>query len=184
MLKNTLTQYGRRAVHVLILTILLMSVSACGFHLRGNIPLSDGIKSMYVMAPEGTFKETLEEFLTNAGAELASSKQAADVVLNIRQAGSNRSVGTLDERGKANSFNLTFKVVYTLDDLEGEAIRKRTVINEIRRYNFDPELVIESESEEEELLESMEQDAALRILRQLATITDYQAGAPKSETGN
>ena len=41
-------------------------------------------------------------------------------------------------------------------------------------YNFDPSLVVQSESEEAELLEDMEEQASLRIVRQLSTITDYQ----------
>ncbi|RBP53255.1 LPS assembly lipoprotein LptE [Arenicella xantha] len=176
MLKNPLFHRSKRALRLVAVAVLVVAVSACGFHLRGNIPLSDGIKNMYVIAPEGSFKDELQELLTKAGAELASSKGAADVVLNVSEAGSKRSVGTIDERGKANSYNLTFKVVYTLEGLEGELLRERTVVSEFRRYNFDPELVIESESEEEELLESMEQDAVLRILRQLSTITDYQPG--------
>jgi outer membrane lipopolysaccharide assembly protein LptE/RlpB len=46
---------------------------------------------------------------------------------------------------------------------------------ETRQYNFDPERVIESEAEEAELQESMAQEIALRIVRQLSSITDYVA---------
>lgn len=162
------------ALRIASVMLVLCTLTACGFHLRGNIPLADSLKNMYVVAPDGSFKDQLEEVLTSAGAELAANKASADVVLNIASASSDRTVGTIDERGKANSYNLIFKVVYTLDDPEGEAVRARTVISEFRRYAFDPELVLESESEEAELLEDMEQDAALRIVRQLSTITDYE----------
>lgn len=162
------------ALRLVSVVLVLFTLTACGFHLRGNIPLADSLKNMYVVAPDGSFKDQLEEVLTSAGAQLASNKASADVILNISSASSDRTVGTIDERGKANSYNLIFKVVYTLDDPEGDAIRARTVISDFRRYAFDPELVLESESEEAELLGDMEQDAALRIVRQLSTITDYQ----------
>ena len=73
-----------------------------------------------------------------------------------------------DERGIANSYDLKFKVVYRVFDGEGEVIKAKTWVNESRRYDFDPEFVVETESEERELQESMEQDVALKIVRQLS----------------
>jgi len=157
---------------VLVALIVAVGVSACGFHLRGNIPLPEGIQNMFVVAPDGTFKEQLEEVLVGAGAQLAANKAGADVVLNITQASSDREVGTLDERGKADSYDLRFRVRYSLDDPDGKQIRSNR-LNEARRYDFDPELVVESESEEASLLADMEESIALRVVRQLSTVTDY-----------
>ncbi len=175
MFREILSNKVGNTARLMLLLVLGTSLTACGFHLRGNIPLSEEIKNMYVIAPQGSFKDQLESILSRAGAQLAETKGGADVVLRVTDASSDRTVGTLDERGKANSYNLRFKVTYTLDDPEGEAIRKSTKLYENRRYDFNPEAVIESESEEAELLEDMEQDAALRIVRQLSAITDYQA---------
>lgn len=154
-----------------LVLLVALTVSACGFHLRGNIPLPDGIKNMHLASPAGTFKEQLEDVLTNAGANVRAGKAGTDVTLRIIEARSDRTVGTLDERGKANSYNLVFSVKYRLDDAEGNLLRDAT-LSETRRYNFNPEQVIESESEEADLLEDMEQDVALRIVRQLSTVTD------------
>jgi len=73
-----------------------------------------------------------------------------------------------------NSYNLSFRVEYILSDPAGDAIRPVKTLVETRQYNFDPETVVETEAEEAELLESMEQEISLRILRQLSTITDYK----------
>ncbi len=156
-----------------LLLILAVSISACGFHLRGNIPLSDGVKNMFVSAPEGPFKDQLEKVLAKAGAELSATEAAADTILVVTRANTRRTVGTLDERGKANSYNLRFRVDYSLLDPVGNNIRPSTTLVESRRYDFDPETVVETEAEEAELQENMEQDLSLRIVRQLSTITDY-----------
>lgn len=155
-----------------LLLLLSVSLAACGFHLRGNIPLSDSVKNMHLSAPEGSFKKQFEEVLTRAGANLASSPAGADVVLVVTDAASRRTVGTLDDQGKANSYNLVFKVVYILNDAEGKAIRPSKTLVESRRYNFDPSTVVETEAEEAELQASMEQDISIRIVRQLSTVTD------------
>ena len=155
-----------------LLLVLSVSFTACGFHLRGNIPLSGEVKNMYLNAPEGSFKVQLESVLTRAGAELLSSPSGADVVLFVTNAKTDRTVATLDEFGKANSYNLRFTVSYVLKNADEKAIRPRKTLVESRRYNFDPETVVETEAEEAELQESMEQDISLRIVRQLSTITD------------
>jgi len=164
-----------------LLLVLAMSLTACGFHLRGNIPLTGEVKNMYLNAPEGSFKNELESILSRAGAELLSSPAGADVVLLVSEANTTRTIGTLDELGKANSYNLQFNATYVLKDAEGRAIRPLKSLVESRRYNFDPANVVEVESEEAELQESMEQDVSLRIVRQLSTITDIspKTASPK-----
>lgn len=157
-----------------ILLLLASAITACGFHLRGNIPLAEGVKNMFIEAPAGSFKAQLGSVLTRAGAELATAPGGADVILIVTNADTTRTVGTLDSFGKANSYNLNFKVTYSLEDQEGEKVRKVTKLAATRQYNFDPESVIESESEEAELLESMEEEVALQIVRQLSSITDFK----------
>jgi LPS-assembly lipoprotein len=158
-----------------LLLVLAAAISACGFHLRGNIPLNENIKNMFVSAPEGPFKDQLESVLTTSGARIAASDAGADVLLVVTKAVTKRTVGTLDGLGKANSYNLKFRVTYSLNDPTGVNIRPSKTLVETRQYNFDPERVIESEAEEAELQESMEQDISLRIVRQLSSITDYVA---------
>jgi outer membrane lipopolysaccharide assembly protein LptE/RlpB len=113
--------------------------------------------------------------LTTSGAQLSATDAGADVLLVVTKAATRRSVGTLDDRGKANSYNLKFVVAYSLNDPTGANIRPSSRLVETRQYNFDPERVIESEAEEAELQESMAQEIALRIVRQLSSITDYVA---------
>jgi LPS-assembly lipoprotein len=156
-----------------LLIVLAVSISACGFHLRGNIPLDESIKNMYVSAPEGSFKDQLERILTRSGATISADQAGADVVLVVTDAVTSRAVGTLDERGKADSYNLSFSVVYSLQDREGVNIRPLASLVESRRYNFDPETIVETEAEEAELQDSMEQDISLRVVRKLSTITNY-----------
>lgn len=156
---------------LMLLATLAVTMSACGFHLRGNIPLPEGIKNMFVQAPKGSFRDQLEDVIASAGGDLKPSRKSADVILVVQEARSDRTVGTLDERGKVNSYNVVFTVKYALRDSDGNSLREAT-LSESRRYNFNPEQVIESESEEADLLADMEQDISLRIVRQLSTVTD------------
>lgn len=157
----------------MLLVLVSLMISSCGFHLRGNIPLPDSIKQMYVDAANGSFKEQLVPILENGGATIVSSEGGADSVLRILETTANRTIGTLDSRGKANSYDVVFTVKYRFDDAAGKMLREAS-LQEQRRYNFNPEQVVESESEEQHLIEEMEEAIALRIVRQLSTVTDLE----------
>ena len=169
--------------NAIIVAFLAVTLSACGFHLRGNIPLPDSVKNMYIAGPSGTFLDQLEDVLVNAGAVLASSEEGGDVLLDVQKVESKRTVGTLDERAKVNSYDVVLTVKYALLDPAGEVIREAT-LRESRRYDFRPEAVIESESEEAELLEDMEESIAFRIVRQLSSLTDYSESADSLEVSS
>jgi len=170
----------KNVARVSAMLLLTFAITACGFHLRGNIPLPEGIQNMYVEAPDGSFKEKLEEVLIRAGATIAPSAQGADVIVNVTDVNSRRNPGTLDERGKVDSYNLVFIVQYSLDDTEGKVVREKATLRESREYDFDPELVLESETEEEQLLETMEEDVALRMVRQLSAVNYFEADKESS----
>jgi len=129
--------------------------------------------------PKGSFKDQLENRLTKLGATLATAPEAADVILNVTSAQSSRTVGTLDNRGKVNSYNVLFLVNYKLQDLAGANIRPPSTLRQSRRYDFIPEQVVQSESEEADLIEDMEEEAVLKMIRKLAAITDFDPNAVK-----
>lgn len=159
---------------VTLLLIMSVAITACGFHLRGNIPLSDSVKNMYLNAPDGTFKDELEGVLSGSGVMFSDTRSGAEVVLTVTKALSDRTVGTLDERGKVDSYNLRLNVIYIVNNSAGVVIRASTNLSATRQYNFNAEQVVQSESEEAELLSSMEEEIALKMLRQLSAITDDQ----------
>jgi len=167
----------------ILVAILALSLTSCGFHLRGNIPLSDGVKNMSLSAPEGSFKDLLEKRLVNLGANLVE-ESAADVLLKVTSVKSDRKVATLDERGKANSYNINLLVNYTIKDITGNAIRPDARIKETRRYDFDADAVVEAEAEEEDLLEDMEEEAVLKLIRRLASITDFDPSSVEKKVAS
>lgn len=160
-----------RSLTLATLIVSTLFMSACGFHLRGNLPLPETLSELFLKAPRGSFEDVLAETIETAGATIVETKSDAKAVLRIARADLEREVGTLDDRGKANSYDLRLKVKYVLETLEGEKV-KSGKISENRRYDFDSSQIIDTDSEEQELREDMEQDIALRIVRQLTTVTD------------
>lgn len=160
-----------KIMRITVLLCLLLSLSACGFHLRGSTPLSGGSQTVYVAGLKGSFADKLQDALIASGAQVVNTGSGADMLIDITQAQSSRTVGTLDERGKVNSYQLFFTVSYSVFDSDAQPLGESKVIKENRQYIFSPQLVLESEFEERALIESMEDAATARLIRQVSALS-------------
>jgi len=160
-----------KRMRIFVVLSLLLSITACGFHLRGDTALGDGAQTVYISGIQGSFSDKLHDALVSSGAQVANSRSGVDMLIDITQAQSNRRVGTLDERGKVDSYQLFFTVTYSVFGSDGNLISEPKVIKENRQYVFSPDLVLESEFEERALVESMEDDAVVRLIRQVSVLS-------------
>lgn len=159
----------RAFLQISLVALIAVSISACGFHLRGQLPVSEAANVLFVDAKSSDFVTALEKRLVKNGATLVNDPSAAKVSLQIIDERVERATGTLDERGKANSYQLVSTVDYTLTNAQGEVLKQQS-LSESRIYNFDSDRILQQEREEKELLEDMNQELVLRLVRQLSKI--------------
>ena len=152
----------------LCLLAVCLSVTACGFHLRGTSSLDNSDKIVFVDAPYGTFEQQLKDDLRLSGVQLNNDKLGVDWNIKVSQARVNREIATLNERGTVDSYKLNFTVIYSVFDDQNKLIKAPQTLVESRQYVYNSVAVIESEFEEQALRESMEKDIAKRIVRQLS----------------
>ena len=161
-----------------LLPVLLLSaaLSACGFHLRGQLPISESINVIAVKSDERDLHRRMVDALSFSGATVVSSSADALAVLDLRNVRYERAVRTIDDRGKVNGYMLTYRVLFSVVTAEGETLRNASAYTR-RDFNFDPDLVLQAEIEEESLREDMLTDLTQQIMRQIATITAALAPA-------
>ncbi len=160
-----------------VILLVCFAVSACGFHLRGKLPLSDKIKVIAVKSEETTetqLRQRVSEALTFAGATVVPDEATASAVLDLYKVDFKRTVRTIDSRGKATGYTLEYIVRFKVVSADGTALRDARPISIRRDYNFDPNQVLQKEDEERELKDDMEKELSQRILRQLSTIASLQ----------
>ncbi len=145
-------------------------ISGCGFHLRGNIPLSETLLLVAVESSDSTLRQEMIEALEGAGASVVDDAAAARSVLKLHDINYERKVRTLDTRGKVNGYRLVYSVKYTVTGQDGVELRKSTPLRLERDFNFDSNQLLQTENEERVLREDMIRDMAQRIIRQLSTI--------------
>ena len=156
--------------HKLLLLLLCVSLSSCGFHLRGTSSLEGVDKIIFLDAPRGSFEQQLLDDLRISGVQLTNEKKTSDWHLNVSQARSQREISTLNERGTVDSYRLNFIVTYSVLGADNKLIRAPQTLTESRQYVFNPADIIESEFEEQALRNGMEKDISLRIIRHLSEL--------------
>lgn len=162
----------KKSFSQLLILALVVSVTACGFHLRGQIPIPANLKNLYLDIATASFKQSVSDVMTNSGATILPAAGGADATVRVTRFFVDREVSTIDNRGKANSYKLVMQVNYELVSPKGTVARNAS-LREERAYDYDPLLVLETEAEEAKLLDSMEQDIALQIARQLSVMINY-----------
>lgn len=155
----------------LVCCILYLSLSGCGFHLRGTggvalLPAS--LATLQVVMSGAAANEPLEtavrETLTQAGAQVVETNGVPMLIL-LGERVSTRVASVSTATAKASEYLLQYTTSFRLDGpqpVPAQTIRLQ------RDYSFDPEQVLAKEQQEQELLRDMRRDAAQQIVRRLA----------------
>ena len=131
----------------LILTLALCaSLSACGFHLRGKLPIPDSINVIAVKSEDNELRRILVDALSFSGATVVQSEVDALALLDLHNVKYDRKVRTIDERGKVTGYILEYTVNFAVTSASGDSLRESTVVTR-RDFNFDPDLVLQAEIE-------------------------------------
>lgn len=165
------------AVRALIQMLVAAAlVTGCGFHLRGKLPLPPKLEVIAVSIEDIDFREEMVDALEASGARVVDEAEARSV-LEMYNVQFDRSVRTIDTRGKVTGYILRYDVSYRVTDDQGEELRDTTIALQ-RDYNFDPEQVLQAEREEDSLREDMIEELVQRIMRQLVTIAALTIEVP------
>lgn len=148
----------------------LVSIQGCGFHLRGKVDLAPVLANVYIKGKFSALNTQIAEMLSVAGSTRSPGEQGASAVLRIQEARFERTVSTVDTRGRATGYLLIYTARFDVADSTGRSLLKSQTVRVHRDYEFDAAQLLAAEGEEEFLRRDMERDAAQRIVRQLGSI--------------
>lgn len=154
----------RLSMVVVLLSSMLLS--SCGFHLRGDLPLSH-FPAMYIKSERHSELATLVgERLTYNKVQLLDSYQQSAPMLQLIDDTLERRTLSLFPNGQVAEYELIYKVRYALTMPDGSPQQYQFEI--FRDYQDDPNQALAKSKELELLLAELRQQAANRIVRQLA----------------
>lgn len=156
------------AARLAILWLAASLLAGCGFHLRGNLPLSQ-FPAIYVQSEaHSELAALLEQRFRQNKVALLNAYQQDRPAINILKDTLERRTLSLFANGQVAEYELIYKVEYQIQ-LAGQE-PQRYQFELFRDYQDDPNQALAKAQELELLLSELRQQAANRIIRQLARL--------------
>jgi LPS-assembly lipoprotein len=152
-----------------VLAICAAMLSACGFHLRGALPSNMIAKTIFVegLGHGDPFLQEFSQILSYSGGSIAASPSQAGAVIHIVRARQDRRPIGLSKQGRANLFDLSFRVVYDVTTPQGEVLLPRQEIELKRDYFNDQTSPLSQTFEEVQIQQEMQREAAQLLFRRV-----------------
>lgn len=152
--------------YLLLLFTLLLSLTACGFHLRGSVQLPPELTEMALRdaSPATDILPELRRALKNENVHL---NEAAPLTLQLTAEQYGKRVLSVDSSGRAQEYGLSYTVYFSMQSDDGTMWLTKQAVTESRDLRFDANAVLGTASEETLLKTEMRRSAVLQILRRL-----------------
>lgn len=150
------------------LLICLLSLSACGFHLRGaaDVPF----KSIYIQGNTLVISKRLERSLKNNDVKILKSAEDAELQLELIGEESEKRIMSLSGRGVVREFELYYRIHYRTRIAGAELWSPAQTIEARRDFSYEDSQLLAKQAEEKQLNENMQKDVLNNLMRRLSAI--------------
>ena len=162
------------------LLVLLMLVSACGWHLRGSLYLPEGMQAVAIQTGNSgqELAQELRQALVSAGVEASLGEAGADAWrLDILDERLERREISISREIRTAEYGVTLLVQWQLRDAAGNLVIAPETISTQSVYRQDLDNLAGKRREEARLLNDMRRYLASQILRRVS-YAQRQAPAP------
>lgn len=162
----------RQGTILLILLILSLALTACGFKLRGQ-SVALPFKSLYVLAPEGPGQilgVKLERAIrATPTTRVVMDAENAEAMIEIISATTEKGILSLSGGGRVRDFNVVYRVAFRVFNQEKVEIVPTSEVSLARILPYLDEQILAKNEEETLLIKDMQNDAVQQILWRLST---------------
>lgn len=157
------------SMHYLLLALAL-TLSACGFHLRGldSIPF----ERLYVQdsgAP--SISRDIRRSLKANGVKVVATPEEAQGSLNLMSEASEKRILSLSGNGRVREYELRYKVVFRIRDASDKLWGEPQTVEQHRDFTYDDTQTLAKEGEEQRLNADMRSDTIREVLRRLSVLS-------------
>ena len=158
------------AVRLALLAFLAVTLTACGFQLRGSTELP--FRTLWVgfsdASPLGTeFKRYIR---SGTSTRLVDDPTTAEAKLQVISESREKEILSLDGTGQVRQYTLFYVFVFRVDDGKGRDFIAPTRITLKRDISVDNNTILAKQAEENLLYRDMQSDLVQQLLRRLAAV--------------
>lgn len=171
------------SVRASLIAILLIFLTACGFHLRGSVTLPEQMATTYIQdsVPNSLILPRLKRVLIKNDVNVINkvndrpSEQTSFAVLQLSNERFNRRQLSSGSSTLIKEYELNYAITFSLQTQsllkqDNDILLTKQTINITREQTFDEAQVLAKTTEQQRLQQEMMRDAVRQILRQLQSI--------------
>ncbi len=151
-----------------LLLILALTLSACGFQLRGTADLS--FKNVYIQGSKLTISQDLKRTLRANGVQLAEDADGAELLLELLNEVNEKRILSLSGGGLVREYELNYRVNFRTREAASPLWGSVQSVEARRDFSYDDKVLLGKAEEEARLNADMRNDAIREILRRLTAI--------------
>ncbi len=158
-----------RSLYLASIASFLGLLSACGFHLRGEVELPAALQNTYLKSdnPYTGMARALRVELEAAGGQIVENAEDATAILTVVREISENRILSVGSTGKASEYELFDEVVFSLSDTDDNVLIKPQTLRMTRDLVFDETALLGKLSEAEGIHEQMRRNLARQIITRI-----------------
>jgi LPS-assembly lipoprotein len=156
----------------LAIFVVILLLSACGYHLRGALDLPENLKKITLEGGSPALREAFNQALRGTSAQATHSPEEAGIIIHVVAEDSNRRALSLSTRGRSNELELYYRLDYQLSDASANLANDKQSIEIRREYYNDQQAIIAKENEEAVIQNEMYQQAVRTIINRIRVVLE------------
>lgn len=154
-----------------LLIVLFVGLSGCGFYLRGSGVSADVIGPVFITSgARSEIANNLRRTLQDRDVVLSDKREDAAIQLDINSEETNSRTLSIGLNSSLRDIELNYTVNFTARRTDGEATLPEQ-LRIIREYNYDTNEVLRSADEQDLLYKEMRRELVRRLLVRLSTLS-------------
>ena len=152
-------------MRVAVAFLLTLSLSSCGFHLRGQAALP--FESLYVSGTSVFVNQLKRAVRAGSKTRVTDNQKDAQATLQILSEVTERTILSLSSSGRVREITLGYRISFRLHNQENRELIPASEILMRRDLSYSDTDVIAKEYEEALLFRDMQSDAVQQLMRRL-----------------
>lgn len=153
----------------LLVMLIAVLLTACGFHLRGQGAFALPFQKLYVQSANeyAPFINELKSAIEANNVQITDSPEEAQLTLQIVSEATDKQILSLSGAGRVREYRLQYRVSLRAYDRQQQEWLVPEEITLRRDFSYDDSQVLAKEQEEALLYQNMRGDAVQQVLRRL-----------------
>ena len=155
------------------LGLLMLSLTACGFQLRGSASVPEALKTLYIQGVntrQDEFGIELKRALIRNDIRVVEDYEEGAALFTVLENRFKRHVLSVGSDAKVREYEIETWVVYQISDENGELIGNKQRVEARRDYQFDRGQILAMDEQERVLRDDLNKQMVQSILRRLSAM--------------